>query len=98
MSYEPIITPGRNFFLVSTEYKESCSAWCRKQIGTTLRTCQGRIIIIDATGEYANLALDHDRLIREKIPSIIIGISWWTGNRILLTSLRSIRKQMKRRA
>lgn len=71
MSYEPIITPGRNFFLVSTEYKESCSAWCRKQIGTTLRTCQGRIIIIDATGEYANLALDHDRLIREKIPSII---------------------------
>lgn len=71
MSYEPIITPGRNFFLVLTEYKESCSAWCRKQIGTTLRTCQGRIIIIDATGEYANLALDHDRLIREKIPSII---------------------------
>ena len=71
MSYEPIITPGRNFFLVSTEYKESCSAWCRKQIGTTLRTCQGRIIIIDVTGEYADLALEHDRLIREKIPSII---------------------------
>lgn len=71
MSCEPIITPGRNFFLVSTEYKESCSAWCRKQIGTTLRTCQGRIIIIDTTGEYANLALDHDRLIREKIPSIL---------------------------
>ena len=40
MSYEPIITPGRNFFLVSTEYKESCSAWCRKQIRVTLRTCQ----------------------------------------------------------
>ena len=51
MSYEPIITPGRNFFLVSTEYKESCSAWCRKQIRATLRTCQGRVIIIDATGE-----------------------------------------------
>lgn len=71
MSYEPIITPGRNFFLVSTEYKESCSAWCRKQIRATLRTCQGRVIIIDATGEYADLALEHDRLIREKIPSII---------------------------
>lgn len=26
---------------------------------------------IDATGEYADLALEHDRLIREKIPSII---------------------------
>ena len=71
MSYEPIITPGRNFFLVSTEYKESSSAWCRKQIRATLRTCQGRVIIIDATGEYADLALEHDRLIREKIPSII---------------------------
>lgn len=71
MSYEPIITPGRNFFLVSTEYKESCSAWCRKQIRATLRTCQGRVIIIDVTGEYADLALEHDRLIREKIPSII---------------------------
>lgn len=71
MSYEPIITPGRNFFLVSTEYKESCHAWCRKQIRATLRTCQGRVIIIDATGEYADLALEHDRLIREKIPSII---------------------------
>ena len=71
MSCEPIITPGRNFFLVSTEYKESCFAWCRKQIRATLRTCQGRVIIIDATGEYADLALEHDRLIREKIPSII---------------------------
>ena len=71
MSYEPIITPGNNFFLVSTEYKESCFAWCRKQIRATLRTCQGRVIIIDATGEYADLALEHDRLIREKIPSII---------------------------
>lgn len=40
MSYEPIITPGRNFFLVSTEYKENCFAWCRKQIRATLRTCQ----------------------------------------------------------
>lgn len=68
---EPNIIETSYYTLVSANEGVGKTFWCKRQIAKTLRTISDRIIVFDVTGEYADLALEHDRLIREKIPSII---------------------------
>lgn len=68
---EPNIIKTKYYTLVSADTGHGKTLWCKKKVARLLRTTQDHIIVIDATGEYADFVLDHDRIVPGRIPMVM---------------------------
>lgn len=65
---QPDIIPTKYYTLVSGESGHGKTTWCKREIAKILRSTKERILVFDATGEYADFVINHDRAVPGCVP------------------------------
>lgn len=65
---QPDIISTKYYTLVSGESGHGKTTWCKREIAKILRSTKERILVFDATGEYADFVINHDRAVPGCVP------------------------------